>query len=114
MSEEFKEIEKYLKTLLMRTDRIPTFAELKKHYRELMYLHPDKAAQTGKETTEEFQEISEAARIVFLFLVDNVDLQTRKDTDEGSKVLKCFETKGQVKYNKGNVVFFLDDDVFDS
>ena len=113
MSEEVKvkDIEPYLKTLQIRTDRLPTFAELKKHYRDLMYLHPDKA---GKESTENFQEISEAARIVFIFLVDNIKLQTRPDTNEGLKVLKCFENDSEVKYNKGNVVFYPDDNIFDA
>ena len=76
-----------------------------------MYLHPDKA---GKESTENFQEISEAARIVFIFLVDNIKLQTRPDTNEGLKVLKCFENDSEVKYNKGNVVFYPDDNIFDA
>ena len=72
MDSKLKELEPFLKVLdFKNTDKIPTFSELKKAYRDKMHLHPDKA---GADSTEAFQEITEAVNAIFYFLVDNVDL----------------------------------------
>ena len=85
MSSDLKTIEAFLIILKLNPNRVPSFADLKKAFRDKLNLHPDRA---GQDSTETFQEISEAARIVFFFLTDNPGLQPRKSTDECTKILK--------------------------
>ena len=56
METKLKEIEVYLTKLKMKTNKVPNFADLKKHYRDKCKLHPDPA---GEESTEAFQEVTE-------------------------------------------------------
>ena len=70
-----KDIEKYMSILGIKGEKAPTFADLKKSFRDKLSLHPDRA---GAESTKEFQEITEAARLVFLFLVEHPELQPKK------------------------------------
>ena len=95
MSSDLKDIEEYLTNLKLKPKRVPTFADLKKAFRDKLNLHPDRA---GKESTEPFQEISEAARIVFFFLTDNPGLQPRKSSDECTKILKYFENTSKLSF----------------
>ena len=93
--------------LKMKTNKVPNFADLKKHYQDKCKLHPDLA---GEESTEAFQEVTEAYRKVFLFIVENPELQAKKATDECGKAIKRFEKTNNVKYNDGSIVFLYDDD----
>ena len=110
MSSDLKTIEAFLIILKLNPNRVPSFADLKKAFRDKLNLHPDRA---GQDSTETFQEISEAARIVFFFLTDNPGLQPRKSTDECTKILKYFENTSKLSYNSGNVVFHIEDELFD-
>ena len=110
MSPKLKEIEQYLIKLELKTDKIPTFADLKKNFRDQLHLHPDRA---GKESTKDFQEITEAARKIFFFLVENQDLHKRK-SEECKGILKCFEKESQLTYNEGSIVFLIENEMFDA
>ena len=94
----------FLSKLDMRQDRVPTYAEYKKKYREKMYLHPDK---NGAETEDIFKEITEAAKKIHDWITDNPDLQ-KTNTDEFKRVAKCFNKEKDVEYNKNNIVIHLD------
>ena len=111
MIPKLKEIEVFLTKLDLKTDRIPTLNEFKTNFRKKLNLHPDKA---GEESSDAFKEITEAARLVFKFLTDNPELQTRKETDESSKVIKCFEKTNEVVYNHQSITFNLEDDLVDA
>ena len=106
MSEKLEDIAIYLSKLDLKTDKIPTYAEYKKKYREKLHLHPDKA---GSETEEVFKEITEAAKKVHEWITENAELQKTK-TDEYKRVSKCFDRENKVEYNKNNVVIHLDDE----
>ena len=106
MSEKLEEIAIYLSKLDLKTDKIPTYAEYKKKYREKLHLHPDKA---GSECEEVFKEITEAAKKVHDWITENPDLQ-KTNTDEYQRVAKCFSRENKVEYNKNNVVIHLDEE----
>ena len=106
MNPKLKEIEHFLTVLGLPDDRVPTFKEYKTAYRNKKNLHPDKA---GDESNAVFQEITEAARHILTFLTNNSELQTRKDTDEGLRMMKCFEKEHNLVYNQGSMVFHYDD-----
>ena len=102
IKEKLKTVEKYLLVLEMSTDKVPTLTEFKKHYKQKLFLHPDKP---GSGNTEKFQEITEAARLVLKFITDNPELQSKVETDEFKDILKCFEKTNGVNYNTSNIVF---------
>ena len=54
MSQKLEEIATFLVRLDLKPDKVPTYTEYKKKYREKMFLHPDKA---GKDSEEVFKEI---------------------------------------------------------
>ena len=107
MSQNLAEIGIFLERLDLKTDKVPTYAEYKKKYREKMFLHPDKA---GTEKEDIFKEITEAAKKVHEFITDNPELQ-RTNTDEYKRVAKCFDRASDVEYNKNNVVIHLNDEM---
>ena len=106
MKEKLEEIAIFLAKLELKTDRIPTYAEYKKKYREKLHLHPDKA---GSESEDVFKEITEAAKKVHDWIIENPDLQ-KTNTDEYKRVAKCFSRENRVEYNKNNVVIHLDEE----
>ena len=106
MSGKLEEIGIFLSKLDMKPDRVPTYAEYKKKYREKLFLHPDKA---GSDSEELFKEITEAAKKVHDWITDNPELQ-KTNTDEYKRVAKCFDRANKVEYNKSSVVIHLDDD----
>ena len=106
MNKKLEEIEVYLSKLGMKTDKVPSFSDLKTSFRKKLDQHPDKA---GAESTKDFQEITEASRIVFLFLVQNPDLLDQRKSD----VLKYFEKSNKVVYHDGGLLFHFDDDQYE-
>ena len=62
----------FLTKLGMKADKIPTYAEYKKRYRERMHLHPDKA---GKDSEEAFKEVTEAANKVHAWITEHPEHQ---------------------------------------
>ena len=105
MSQKLEEIRIFLVKLDLKPDRIPTYAEYKKKYREKLFMHPDKA---GSEHEEAFKEITEAANKVHEWIIENPELQ-KTSTEEFKRVAKCFDKDNEVEYNKNNVVIHLDD-----
>ena len=99
MSHKIKEIEVYLSQLDMSIEKFPTFCQLKKAYRDLLYQKPEEKV---------FLEISEAARIVFLFMVQNAESRTGK-SEEGVRMLKCFETSSHLESHNGSITFDIED-----
>ena len=112
MNPRLIEVEPFLAVLNMKTDKPPSFEDLKKAYHDLLHLHPDKAGP-GEENTRKFQEITEAARIVFHFITNNPDLQSKRCSVETKRMMKCFEQSNIVDFNDGNVVFLFDDEQYD-
>ena len=98
--------------LNMKTEKVPSYNDLKKAYHDLLHLHPDKTGP-GEENTKRFQEITEAVRIVFLFLTNNPDLQPKRGSAECKRLLKCFEQSNKVEYKDGSIIFLFDDDQYD-
>ena len=107
MSQNLADIRIFLERLDLKTDKVPTYAEYKKKYREKMFLHPDKA---GSENEDMFKEITEAAKKVHEFITENPELQ-RTNTEEYKRVAKCFDRASEVEYNKNNVVIHLNDEL---
>ena len=99
MSHKAKEIEVYLSKLELSKEKVPTFYQLKKAYRDLLFQHPEEHV---------LEEFSEAARIVFLFLVRNTEAKTSK-SEEGARMLKCFETSSQLEFHNNCLTFNIDD-----
>ena len=95
MSEKLAEIAIFLKRLDLKPDKVPTYAEYKKKYREKLHLHPDKA---GSETEEVFKEITEAAKKIHDWITDHPELQ-KTNTDEFKRVARCFD-RSKIEYNK--------------
>ena len=82
------QIVRFLPVLGLPTERVPTFAEYKSAYKKKKNLHPDKPG--NEEKTAEFQEITEAARNILIFMTANPKLQTKPETDEGARLIKSF------------------------
>ena len=108
-TKKLKAVSGFLKVLGLATDRVPSMDEAKAAYKELFYLHPDKA---GEESTARFQEITEAAKEVFEFLtlkgnvkVDDIDV---KD------VLGILVKNNNLVFNKMSVTFDLTNDTVDA
>ena len=106
MSQKLEEITTFLLRLDLKPDKVPTYAEYKKKYREKLFLHPDKA---GNDSEEVFKEITEAANKVHEWIINNPELQ-RTNTEEFKRVAKCFDRYSDVQYNTNNVVIHLDDE----
>ena len=112
MNPRLREVEPFLAVLKMKTDKAPSFEDLKKAYHDLLHLHPDKAG-SSEENTRIFQEITEAARKVFSFITNNPDLQSKRGSADFKRMLKCFEESSNLKFHDGGVVFFFDDEQYD-
>ena len=119
MAKTLKDLEPFLKVLDFKNfDKVPSFSDLKKAYRAKLHLHPDKASKGSseeekKKMTEAFQEVSEAVHEIFFHLVENVEIQKKgKPADEGTRLLKYFETACEMVYNKGSITFFIDDNLY--
>ena len=96
MKEKLEEIAIFLAKLELKTDRIPTYAEYKKKYREKLHLHPDKA---GSESEDVFKEITEAAKKVHDWIIENPDLQ-KTNTDEYKRVASVSAEKIKLNTTK--------------
>ena len=84
MAPNLEELAEFLPKLDMKADKIPTYTEYKKKYREKMHLHPDKA---GKQSEEAFKEITEAANKIHAWITDNPQFQKgSSNTEEFKKV----------------------------
>ena len=103
---KLEDISIFLSKLDLKQDKVPTYAEYKKKYREKMHLHPDKA---GRETEDEFKEITEAAKKIHDWITENPELQ-KVNTDEFKRVAQCFNRDNDVEYNKTNIVIHIDDE----
>ena len=97
MVPEFKDIERFLPVLGLDPSQVPTFTEYKIAYWSMKNLHPDK--RTGaKNSTAEFQEITEAARHILLFLTNNKVHQKREDTKEdGALMMSSYEESNNLE-----------------
>ena len=84
MSEKLEEIKVFLLRLDLKPDKVPTYAEYKKKYREKLFLHPDKS---GNDTEEVFKEITEAANKVHEWITENPELQkTNTEVEDDSEI----------------------------
>ena len=112
---DISEIRDHLATLKLKLDRVPTLAEHKKHFKDLLSLHPD---ISGTDTTKEFQEITEAARKVLEFILNNPKLQTQARTEsesqEHKETLRFFEKSNKVIYNQKSVSFYIEPNTVDA
>ena len=99
-------IERYLVILGLPGDKHPTLAEYKAAYREKLKLHPDKLHSSSDKARDHdaFCDILEAAKEVFKFITENPNPE---DKDQDKELLKTFEDKNRVKYNKGNITFHI-------
>ena len=104
-----EDIKKYIRILKLNDTRVPTLGELKKAYKDLYFLHPDKNNKDrGEDTTKEFQEITEAVDKVSEFILQNPQLQSRTDSLENKEAYRFFEKNNGVKYNADSVTFYTD------
>ena len=112
---DISEIQEYLAKLKMKLDRVPTLADHKKAYKDLLSQHPDRA---GKDATKDFQEITEAARNVLEFILNNPKLQKQvraeSETQEHKETLRYFEKYNKVIYNKMSVTFSIEPSAVDA
>ena len=104
---EFKAISPYLDVLGLPPGQAPSLQRYKIKYRTLLKAnHPDKVGDN-----EEVKAITQAARIVFIYLTDHPDKVPREGTEEqiatDDEHLKVFEAENDLKYNKGCVTFHI-------
>ena len=106
---DLTEIEGYLTTMGLSPDKLPTLAEYKLAYREKLKMHPDKLPDSAdkKKDHDVFCEILKAAECVFKFITENQNQQTR-EKDQDKELLKTFEQRSGVSYNKGNITFNIE------
>ena len=100
-------IEKYLTVLGLPSGKHPTLAEYKQAYREKLKLHPDKQHSSDDKAKDHdiFCDILEAAKVIFKFISEN---QHPEEKDIDKELLRTFEQKNGVKYNKGNITFHIE------
>ena len=116
---DLKDIMEFLVTLnLDKLNRVPTLAEHRKAFRDLLSQHPDKTGKdSNKDTTKDFQAITEAARIVLDFIIGNPQLQTinkKRETQEQKETFNFFEKSMKVVYNQKSVTFSVEPGTVDA
>ena len=94
----------FLKVLGLNVNKLPTLSEYEAAYRSKLKLHPDRGGDN-----KVFQEITEAARIVFEYLAENQTAQQRKEKEVDEELLKWLKDSTKVRYSPGNVVFDIDE-----
>ena len=99
-----KPIIPFLAVLGLETDRVPSVSEFRNAYKDLFYLHPDKA---GDKSTGKFQEVTEAADKVFEFLTANGNLHLQPEKLDDSDMLGTLVKDNNLIYNKQSVCFNL-------
>ena len=100
-----RSLAKFLSTLGLDTNRIPSVSEFRTAYKGFFHLHPDKA---GPDSNDKFQEITEAAKEVFEFLTTagNIKLENVSDDDP----LACLVKNSNLQFNKKCVTFDISAD----
>ena len=100
-----RSLARFLTTLGLDTNRIPSVSEFRTAYKGFFHLHPDKA---GPDSNDRFQEITEAAKEVFEFLTTagNIKLENVSDDDP----LACLVKNNNLQFNKKCVTFDLSAD----
>ena len=84
----------------------PTFSQVKEAYREKLVEHPGQG-----EATTESQEIDEATRVLLQFLADNpLESDITNSEEEDKDLLREFEKKANVVYNKDSVTFHIEEE----
>ena len=106
---DLTEIEGYLITMGLSPDQLPTLEEYKLAYREKLKMHPDKLPDSAdkKKDHDVFCEILKAAECFFQYITENQNQQTR-EKDQDKELLKTFEQRSGVSYNKGNITFNIE------
>ena len=99
---------RFLTTLGLDTDKVPSISEYRRAYRSLLHLHPDKA---GDDTLSRFQEITEAAKEVFEFLTTNGNLKPEDISVDD--IFGTFVQNNNLQFNKKCVTFDLPVDTTD-
>ena len=100
-----RSLARFLTTLGLDTNRIPSVSEFRTAYKGFFHLHPDKA---GPDSNDRFQEITEAAKEVFEFLTTagNIKLENVSDDDP----LACLVKNSNLQFNKKCVTFDISAD----
>ena len=98
--------------------KLPCYSRVRKAYRALFKQHPDIGGVTA-----DFQEITQAARELFQYILDHpesVEKEPKEDTTDESEdddnikeILKIFENSTNIKYNKDSVTYQVDKDLAD-
>ena len=99
---------KFLSTLGLDTDKVPSVSDFRKAYRSHLHLHPDKA---GDDTLARFQEITEAAKEVFEFLTTAGNLKHEDISDDD--ILGNLVRHNNLQFNKKCVTLDLSADTAD-
>ena len=103
-----RSLAKFLTTLGLDTDKVPSVSDFRKAYRSHLHLHPDKA---GQDSTAKFQEITEAAKEVFEFLTTTGNLSHKDISDDD--ILGNLVKNNNLQFNKKCVTFDLSADTAD-
>ena len=91
----------YLEVLDLPTSTIPTLEATRKAFRAKLKLHPDKQ---GESFNKIFQTITQAFRIIDLFVADNIDHGTAAENKEDDiELLAMLEKKNRLAFNKTSV-----------
>ena len=107
-SRNLRSLAKFLATLGLETDKIPSVSDFRKAYRGFMHLHPDKA---GDDSLARFQEITEAAKEVFEFLTTTGNLKHDEISDDD--ILGSLVKDNNLQFNKKCVTLDLSTDTVD-
>ena len=99
---------RFLTTLGLDTDKVPSVSDFRKAYRSFFHLHPDKA---GEDSTAKFQEITEAAKEVFEFLTTSGNLRQEDISDDD--ILGNLVKNNNLLFNKKCVTLDLSADTAD-
>ena len=104
-------LEPFLAVLDLPSDKIPTVEGTRKAFRAKLNLHPDKSGDTYEEL---FKSITQAIRVINLFLSDHGDHQTAAE-DSSSKeddrdLLSMLQKENRLSLNKTSVTFVIEKD----
>ena len=107
-SRNLRSLARFLTTLGLDTDKVPSVSDFRKAYKSHLHLHPDKA---GDDSLAKFQEITEAAKEVFEFLTSSGNLK-HEDIKDGD-ILGNLVKNNNLQFNKKCVTFDLSVDTTD-
>ena len=103
-------LKEYLAVLDLTTEKVPTLEGARKAYRAKLHLHPDK--QKGDEFEDHFKCITQAFRLISLFLADygvhNAASEDSTNKEEDKILLSMLQKENRLSLNKLSVTLSIE------